>query len=373
MYIERLWVRRFRNLTDVELELAPGFVELHGDNGQGKTNVLEAIYVCASGRSFRLAKPQEMLQYGTEKAEISCLFSQGGVRHEIEIRLFPKERELIFDGRKLESLTRLFGKLPMVAFFPDDLRICKGSPEDRRRFFDRLVANSESEFIHAALSYHRVLKTRNTLLKQAPLDTAVLASYDEQLIAQGSVMHKLRSITLQAILPRFKKFFYHLRGAAKEAHLELVSGVPPSPAVFAEAFRQALLQRFKLDCLRGQTHVGPHRADLRLYLGDKDARLYASQGEQRAMVLALKLAELQYLRELQGEAPLLILDDVASELDGTTLLQLFGENIEMPEQVLCTHTRPLDYGAPVQRFRVEQGALAQETVTEARIHTTSFR
>lgn len=376
MRFERLSLKHFRNLATVELVPQASTLVLRGQNGQGKTNLLEALYLCATGRSFRQARSCDLLAYNTPQAQCRAIFSRHDVRHEIFIQLSAKSRSVRVDGRHMPLSTKLLELVNIVAFFPDDLRIAKGAPEERRRFFDRAVANYEGDFANAALDYQRVLKSRNALLR-APIapDRSVLAVYDQKLVELGQVLHRCRSQVLQKLLPIAQKHFAMMLPAlALDIELETGLSVPCiSPEGFAEAFTKALQQSYPRDRARGTTCVGPHRADLRCRLNGRDVRQFASQGQQRCLILALKLAEVVALTEKLGTAPILLLDDVSSELDAARTRHLFEVIQPLQSQVWISTTGAVDLPivGPMQWIDVQDGSLCvgtSQTLSWPKLH-----
>jgi len=373
MRIEALTARCFRNLTAVDFTVAAPTVVLIGQNGQGKTNLLEALYLCATGRSFRHAAAREMLQHGSVAASVSCELQRQGVRHTVAAKLGPKSRTLRVDDRALRHQAMLLELVNMVAFFPDDLHIAKGGPEGRRRFLDRAVAGCRPDFVRATLDYHRALKARNALLRgPTSPDRALLGVYDEQLVRFGTVMHAARREVLGSLRPAARTFFAEMMPEVGELALGLHSGVPtptsstPSTSVedsFGEVFAAALQCGYPRDRARGMTLVGPHRADLLCALGGQDARHFASQGQQRAMVLAMKLAEVVHVKRKLGAPPILLLDDVSSELDAerTRLLFQVVQRVESQVFVSTTGHVPLPICGATQIVRVQRGAILSET------------
>lgn len=365
MHVEQLTLSAFRNLASHTLQLHERTVLVRGQNAQGKTNLLEALYVSATGRSFRHAPPGELLKHGAEAGLIEARFSRNGVRHDVEVALSPRARKLTVDGRHVRHVTRLLELVNVVAFFPDDLRIVKGSPEERRRFVDRAIANHRPDFVTAALAYAQVLKSRNALLKapKAP-DRLLLATYDEQLVRHGALVHACRQETLAALAPRAtERFAAIMRSAqgAPRAEFSLHSGVPDGEGGFGERLTRALEASYARDRARGLTSVGPHRADLVMTVDAKEARSFASQGQQRALILSLKLAELAYLQERLGSPPILLLDDVSSELDAERTGYLFESIEAVAGQVWVSTTgaAPLPLPRPPQIFEVRAGQITE--------------
>ncbi|MEK7705237.1 MAG: DNA replication/repair protein RecF [Myxococcota bacterium] len=361
MYLERLRGTGFRNLEPFDLALSPRIVLVRGKNGQGKTNLLEALYLCATGRSFRFAMPKDMLAHGGTRAHLEAAFVRRSVRHAVEISLGPRQRQLRVDERPLRRLATLVQLVNVVSFFPDDLRIVKGSPEERRRFLDRLVANQQPAFIDTSLAYLKALRSRNALLRQAIApEAALLDSFDEALVRYGTLIHTARVEVLAALAPLAAALFADMMpGLMLSASLD--SGIPAhDTGPFAERFAAALGRARRADRARGVTSVGPHRADLDLALAGHEARSFASQGQQRTLVLALKLAELHRVRELYDGSPILLLDDVSSELDGERSRLLFDAIRGMEGQVWVSTTGAvaLPVGDDAQVLEIDAGRIA---------------
>lgn len=364
MYIERLKLSAFRNLRSLDLSLSPRTVLVRGNNAQGKTNLLEALYVCATGRSFRSGSPGEMIQRGESRASAEASFVRQGVRHAVEVVLEPGRRKIRIDDKALSRASRLLTLVNVIAFFPDDLRIVKGSPEERRRFLDRMVANQRPELVDVTLKYLRVLRSRNSLLRRGGvLDPKLLDTYDEQLVSFGVELHRHRSEGLADVAPVAAEIFAEIMPRTS-LRLTLLPGLARGDQdSFAEAFRDGLKARRQVDRQRGMTTLGPHRADVRFDIDDIDARTYASQGQQRTAVLALKLAEVRRLRERLDSAPILLLDDVSSELDAERTSLLFDAIRGMEGQVWVSTTGAADL--PVteesQVLAIDQGRVQPHT------------
>ncbi len=366
MYIDSLEAHSFRNLEPLTLELGERPVLVRGPNAQGKTNLLEALYVCATGRSFRNAAPRELLAHGAERGRLAARFVRQGVRHDVEVTLAPTHRQVAVDGRHLRQATRLLELVNVVAFFPDDLRLAKGSPEERRRFLDRAIANHRPDFVEAALAYAKALKARNALLRAtAPPDRLLVETYDDQLVRYGALIHSCREETLRELSPLAQARFDAIMKTPSALGLSLASGVPGAGGAFADELRQALEKSYPKDRARGMTSVGPHRADLVMQVFTHDARLFASQGQQRAIVLALKLAEVEYLRRRLGTAPVLLLDDVSSELDTERTALLFEAAYAVGSQVWVSTTgaAPLPLPSSAVVLEVSSGRVRHASKT----------
>ena len=366
MHIEHLAAFQFRNLEPLAVDLTPGTVVVRGDNAQGKTNLLEALYVCATGKSFRQSRPRDLLTHRAQKGSVRARLQRHGVRHAVEVTLYPTRRTVRIDDRGVRSGAKLLELVNVVAFFPDDLRIVKGSPEQRRRFLDRSVANHRPEFVDASVAYAKSLKSRNALLRSdGQVDPTLLRVYDRQLIEHGTILYGCRKETLEALIPGAGERFSQLMGVRWELSLNLISGLGDEgvieAAAFAESFAEALERSFPRDRARRMTTVGPHRGDLAVSLDGHLARDFASQGQQRTIVLALKLSEVSHIHAALHTAPVLLLDDVSSELDSTRTAALFGavEALDGQVWISTTGTAPLPLSTKMQVFEVRDGRVRE--------------
>jgi DNA replication and repair protein RecF len=338
--------RAFRNLDGPRVELSPRTTVLFGPNGQGKTNFLEACYVVTTLRPLRAQKLVELVRLGThDGALVSARFElPGGVRT-VDVEIGAQGRSARVDGKKVVDPDELFGGLATVAFTPDDLAVVKGGPEGRRRLLDRAVQNRHPVHLADAREYLRALRSRNHLLRQrAP--TELLAAFDEPLARLGARLRHRREEVLAELRPLAEKAFAEV--ARAEAPLQLgylaagrdADDLAEGGPTLAERLLEALRRRLPRDQERGYTSVGPHADDLGLSVGDRPARLYASQGQSRAVVLAFKIGEIENLRRAQGRAPLLLLDDVSSELDPERNSFLMAYLAALAGQVVLTTTDP---------------------------------
>jgi DNA replication and repair protein RecF len=338
--------RDFRNLADARVSLGGQVSVLFGPNGQGKTNFLEACYLLCTLRPLRAHKLAELVRIGSAlSARVAGRFElPGGVR-EVQVEVGREGRTARVDGKAVRDPDELFGGLATVAFTPDDLAVVKGGPEGRRRLLDRAAQNRHPAHLSDARDYLRALRSRNQLLRQGA-EPRLLASFDEPLAALGARLRARREQVLAEVRPR-----------AQGAFAEIARGEPPLELGYLAAGRdsdqlaeggssleerllEALRRRLPRDRERGYTSVGPHADDLDIALGEKSARLYASQGQSRAIVLAFKIGEIESLRAAQGRTPLLLLDDVSSELDPSRNAWLMQYLAALDGQVVLTTTDP---------------------------------
>lgn len=338
-----LSLQDFRNLASVELVPSEHATIAVGQNGQGKTNLLEAVYFLATLKPLRASKLSELVRFGQPAARVTGRFALKGAEREISVEIAEGTRTAFVDGKKAASLDEYFGGVAVVAFTPDDLEVIKGGPERRRWFLDRAVFNRFPAFLKESRDYSRALKSRNRLLKEGA-DLTYLAAYDEALAKSGARVWTRRRALLAELTPRAEATFAAIgrtpdpvRYRYSPNHLEL-DFPAASEESLAEALRAALDARRARDAERGFTSVGPHADDLSVALGGRSARLYASQGQQRALVLGWKIAEIENLQQALGFLPLLLLDDVSSELDPERNAYLMGYLAQSGAQVFLTTT-----------------------------------
>ena len=364
--------RSFRNLSEARIELGRRTTVLFGPNGQGKTNFLEACHLLCTLRPLRAQKLAELVRIGSgQSALVRGRFELSGGLREVEVEVGREGRSARVDGKTVRDPDELFGGLATVAFTPDDLAVVKGGPEGRRKLLDRAAQNRHPSHLADSREYLRALRARNELLRQdAPPD--LLASFDEPLARLGANVRRRREEVLEEIRPHAQQAFAEV--ARGEAPLELVylaagrdsDGLAGAGEALAHRLLDALRRRLPRDRERGYTSVGPHADDLGLSLGERAARLYASQGQSRAIVLAFKIGEIENLKSVQGRAPLLLLDDVFSELDPARNAFLMAYLAALDGQVVLTTTDPKLVAKSAVREaifqRVESGRIAPENV-----------
>ncbi len=319
MRLLALVISDFRNLPKVELKPSAHATIAVGQNGQGKTNLLEAVYFLATLKPLRAGKLSHLIRFGASQARVSGRFLLGGAEREISVIIAEGATQAFVDGKRAASLEDYFGGVSVVAFTPDDLAVVKGGPEGRRAFLDRAVFNRFPGFLKESRVYARALKSRNRLLKEGA-DLGYLEVYDETLARFGARIWMRRRSLLEEVSPRAAKAFVEIaRGpdgadygyAVTRLDVEFAKG----ESTIEGALLEALRNRRESDAERGFTSVGPHADDLEIRIGEHPARSYASQGQQRALVLAWKIAEIENLHQSLGFLPILLLDDVSSELD----------------------------------------------------------
>ncbi len=341
MRLARLAVRDFRNLAAVELEPSPRATILVGENGQGKTNLLEAIFFLATLKPLRGVRLQELVRFGADRADVAGDFEGPGGLRRAAVTIQAGGRAASLDGKPQDRLDAYFEGLAAVCFSPDDLLLVKGGPDLRRRFLDRAAFNRWPALLAEAREYVRALRARNAALRGAPAE--VEASFREPLVRAGARLLRRRRDLVAELAPRVRAAFAEISGpGAAEAQLAYrpASGMTVEGPEDALAARlgELLAHRLERDREKGYTSAGPHMDELVLALSGRGVRTFGSQGQQRALVLALKIAEIENLRAEQGRPPLLLLDDVSSELDPAKNRYLLAYLSTLPAQAFLTST-----------------------------------
>lgn len=369
MEIRRVIMKNYRNYANASIELAPGINVFIGRNAQGKTNILEAVYYSAFGKSHRASGDAELIRWEAREAKVSVDFFRREAENRLEFRFFRERRRQIARNGAPIRMKDLIGAVNIVFFSPEDLFLIKGAPAGRRRFLDMGISQADPAYFHDLAVYTKVLHHRNSLLKRirdGHASTEELSLWDAQLVpkAVSIVKKRMRAVEKMGLLAsdlqreisggREEIFIgYEVHGADGRKAEDMANGLD-------SWYNQKLSESVKIDVLRGATRFGPHRDDLAFFVNGVDIRAYGSQGQQRTGVLALKLAELFFLRDETGEYPVLLLDDVMSELDEERREKLLsvvcGENM----QVLVTaadaaYFPPEGFGTV---FHVENGTVA---------------
>ena len=352
-----------RNLHPVQLQPRERFNVFVGDNGQGKTNLLEAIYVIATLRSFRTAKLTDLVAFGAPEAKLGARVIKDDLVRVYEVDLAPGARKVRLDGKAARPLSRYFGGFNVVVFTPEDLALPRGSPGDRRRFLDRGVFNFEPGYLALATDYDKVLRTRNSVLKQAgqgilagrQLDE-MLAVYDAQLAVLAVSIVAARVKFLEMLCPELVKAFTAITRTGLGAGARYLSKLIGKPASIVEDELRA--GRAK-DLATQSTQLGPHRDDVVLELEGREAGSFASQGQLRAIMLAWKTAELEVLGRAHGDQPILLLDDVSSELDPARNEFLFQHLATLAGQCFITTTHSSHVLLHTERadYRIQAGQI----------------
>ena len=314
MIVQRLWLTDFRNHRSSEVEFDRHVTLVTGPNGHGKTNLLEAVAMLAGMRSFRGATPDAMIAMGSDAAIIRAEVDRAGRDTLVEMEVATGRSRVQVNRQPLKRVRDLVDVVRVVVFSPDDLELVKGAPSIRRGLLDDVLASVDVGFRQERADMDRVLRQRNNLLKQAGSRggddvESTLAVWDSKLVASGEAVATAREALVEAIAPTVADYYARVAGAPEPVELRL------DAPWRAQGLQAALLEVRRDEFRRGATLVGPHRDELVIELNGLPARTHASQGEQRSLALALRLAMHAYITATVGDAPLVLLDDVFSELD----------------------------------------------------------
>jgi DNA replication and repair protein RecF len=343
LILESLRLQGWRNLEPTAFEPGRRATVLFGENGQGKTNLLEAAHYALEFRSFRAKTSDELVAWGAPRAQLAAQVSVGGLERRIDVEVGGGRKVARVDGKAARRDAESLRGVGVVLFVPEDLLLPKGPPAQRRSFVDRAAFGVERVYYAEALAFQKVLKSRNALLRRGDARAALLATYDEELARTGArvVLRRRRLVT--ALVPRAERLFREIHG-----ELGLRMRYRSQPIVeaaeteldVAEALLAGLSGCRERDLRRGFSGFGPQTDDLEIELLGHPVREHASQGQLRSLVLSLKLAELETLHDAVGEPPLLLFDDVGSELDEQRRGKLFETIDRLGGQTFITLTDP---------------------------------
>lgn len=319
MKIHQLKLYQYRNYPYLSIPFEDNINVFLGKNAQGKTNILEAIYYAAIGRSHRTHNDQELIEWDKTQAKLQIDFSRMGVDNQLSF-LFQKDkrREIVYNGLKVKPAEAM-GALNVVLFSPEDLMLIKGAPQERRRFLDLEISQASRVYYEMMTKYVKIIQQRNAVLKklrETRGSDEMLDIWDEQLAVMSYriVMKRKEAVDKLSMLANLM----HRRLTQEKENLRLsyiVHGLEDGSSLSESWYLSALKQRRQLDIIRGSTSVGPHRDDIKIEVNGIDLKTFGSQGQQRTGILSLKLSELEYIKSEIGEYPILLLDDVMSELD----------------------------------------------------------
>ena len=360
MIVESIELQNYRNYEKLHMDFSGGTNLLYGDNAQGKTNLLEAIYVCSTTKSHRGSKDKEIIRFQQEESHIKLLVKKRDVPYRIDMHLKKnKTKGVAINGIPIRKASELFGIVNVVFFSPEDLNIIKNGPSERRRFLDLELCQLNKLYVHALIQYNRVITQRNKLLKDLvfhPEYEETLDIWDEQMIQYGSQVIQFR-----------QEFIEQLNNIILNIHKQL-SGEEETLELFYEAntsiaqLKNSLAKSRESDLRQKTTGVGPHRDDISFMVNGIDIRKFGSQGQQRTAALSLKLAEIELVKHLVNDYPILLLDDVLSELDGNRQKHLLSGINHIQTMITCTGLEDfLNHRFPINKvYRVVKGTVISD-------------
>ena len=334
MNIRSIELKNFRNYENLEISFDEGTNILFGDNAQGKTNILEAAYMSGTTKSHKGSRDREMIRFGEEEAHLKTVVVRGGREYQIDMHLKKnRAKGIAIDKIPIKKASELFGILNIVFFSPEDLNIIKNGPAERRRFLDSELCQLDRIYLADLTNYNKILAQRNKLLKDMiyrPSLSDTLPVWDMQLIETGKKIIRRRKQFVDELREIVSDIHYRISGGKEELFLKYEPNIDD---IFFEDELSRAKEKDKKLC---QTSVGPHRDDLMFSIGDVDIRKYGSQGQQRTSALSLKLSEIELVRKSISDTPVLLLDDVLSELDSSRQNYLLNNISDTQTIITCT-------------------------------------
>jgi DNA replication and repair protein RecF len=359
LHIHSLYLRHFRNYPEAYLEFSPGLNCLYGENAQGKTNLLEAIHFLMTGRSFRTTHLVDLIFRGESAFYVEAVFYKHGIEQQLKVSYDGKKHAIVYNSTLYPSPSHLLGLLQGVLLSPEDNELVKGSPAIRRQFLDLQLAQAEPLYLHHLNRYYRAMKQRNHLLRAKSERT--IESWEHEMAYSAAYLLKRRTglvTDLNAKTPAFQTLF---SAGLESLSLEYKTTLPQR--LNEEEQRLAFIQQAKHHRTRemflGYTLSGPHKDDLLIHIDGQEAKLFASEGQQRCSVAALKFSQWEDLSEKTGEMPLMLIDDIGISLDSNRKARLFGHLASLGQVFITTP----DFPPPLQdssfkEFHIRNGSLA---------------
>lgn len=359
MYIKNLVLKNFRNYGGEKFEFSPGLNVLFGKNAQGKTNCAEAVFYLCTGTSPRTRREKQLIKSGETVADISCQCAGRYGEVEISARITEGGREVKVNGNKITRNADLMGNIFAVFFSPQELRLIQDGPDERRRFLNVSISQLSRPYFVALSRYNKILEQRNNLLKSRDLETVfeTLPVWDAQLCKYAAVIANSRADYISKLAPLAAEAHAYLTDGAEELKISPEKKYKGSEEELEKRLFDELSNNYERDIRLGFTVSGPHRDDLDITINGADAKNFASQGQTRTAALAIKLAEVNVFKEACGEYPVLILDDVMSELDLPRRKKLVGRTDGLQTIITCTHAERVLYGKNVNKIMIEGGAI----------------
>lgn len=357
MHIKNLNLKNFRNYSDERIEFSDKLNVVYGKNAQGKTNCAEAVYYLCTGTSPRAKRDKQLIRRGAEYAEISAEAEGRYGKLEMYAKIFETGREIRINGNKISRNADILGNLFSVFFSPQELRLIQDGPDERRRFLNVFISQLSRPYYVALVRYNRVLEQRNNLLKDKNPDTVyeLLPVWDEELSKYAAVIACRRAEFLKELAPRAAEIHSRLTEGAEQLKITPEKRYAGSEEEIKNKIFAELSDNYERDLRLGFTASGPHRDDLSIEINGADAKSYASQGQTRTAALSLKLAEVEIFKEVSGEYPVLVLDDVLSELDLPRRKKLLGYTQNLQAIITCTHAERVLGGLEINRIKIEDG------------------
>ena len=333
MWISKINLINFRNYNKEEIKLEKNINIFYGENAQGKTNIIESIFMGSIGKSFRAKKDAEMIKLGQKNSIIEIFFEKEDRDGKIKIELSNK-KNIYLNGIKLKKLSELLGNINVVIFTPDDINILKGGPQNRRRFLDIMISQMKPNYMYNLNLYQKTIEQRNNYLRQIRefnKSDEMLEIWDEKLVDYACKIYEYRKEFMKKINEKIVNIHSEITDNKEKIKIEYNSDCDSR-----EKYIELLKQRRKLDIIKGYTTKGIHRDDFNIFINERELGIYGSQGQHRTSILSLKMAELDIIKEEIGEYPILLLDDFMSELDEKRRKHLLEKISNIQVIITCT-------------------------------------
>lgn len=336
MIIESVDLQNYRNYEFLNMTFDNKINIIYGDNAQGKTNILESLYVCATSKSHRGSKDKDIIRFGNDEAHIKVMVKKHGMNYRLDMHLKKnKTKGIAVNGIPIRRAVELFGIINIIIFSPEDMNIIKNGPSERRRFMDMELSQLDKIYLSNLVNYNKVVVQRNKLLKQLQFsgDSGLfdmLDVWDMQLVRYGSEIIKRRMDFIDDINSIIRPVHSKLSGNKEILNLRYI------PCTTTDNFKDEVIRSRERDIKLKMTNVGPHKDDVAFFINDKDVRKYGSQGQQRTCALSLKLAEIELVKKVINDTPVLLLDDVLSELDANRQNFLLDSIGDIQTIITCT-------------------------------------
>lgn len=348
MYINKLILKNFRNYDYVDIDFDKNLNIFVGDNGQGKTNILESIFISAFGQSFRTKKDKDLINFKYDSTYIKSDIIKENFDIDIEIKIKNDlKKEIKVNSNNLIKRSDLFGSFNVVIFSPEDLKLIKEGPSERRRFIDREISNLKKSYCNSLLEYHRILNQRNSLLKSVKEKNSLIHTidiWDQKLAEIGSKIIIEKNKFIDKLNFESNKLHLKFTENKENINIKYLSNLKINEFEYDKIYREfisKLQKNLKSDIDRGYTSVGPHRDDIDITINGYEAKIFGSQGQQRTAALSIKLSQINIIYEEIGEYPVLLLDDVMSELDIKRQNDLIKSLINIQTIITLTDTNSI--------------------------------
>lgn len=359
MWIKKIKINNFRNYEMQEIKLNKNINIFYGDNAQGKTNIIESIFVCSLGKSFRTNKDKELINVKESNCSIEIDFEKSDREGKIKF-IIGGTKNIFLNEIKIKKLSELLGNINTVIFTPDDISILKGGPQSRRKFLDVMISQLRPKYMHVLSLYSKTIDERNNYLKkikEKKAEEELLEIWDTQLIEYGKLISDYRNEFIEKLKDKIKDIHKGITENKENIKIEY-----NSDCLDKECFKKILLERRNLDIIKGYTTRGSHRDDFIIYINDMPVNIFGSQGQCRTAMLSLKLSELKVIYDEIGETPILLLDDFMSELDNKRINN-FLENIKNTQVIItCTEKIAIENREKNKFFNVINGRIIEENL-----------